>query len=1395
MASALTPAEMAPADAAGSTSTAAVVQAPSPSQSMAASATDPVPGTAGGRVDTSDSKQKGRWMLQSAREQIRQGNYDEAAALVEQVRGMNVRWGLFDDTPAKVTADLEKARPKATVASSANQPHDRRSARAKLKEARAALANDQFEAAEAIALEVKSWNLSYGWIEDTPDKVAAAARALRRRDQLRHRGPREQPSQGVYDLLVQESRQLMAMGQWDQAEAKARQAQRMNVVPSLTADRAETVLHELAMMKARQTSPAAPASNAPALAVATPASTPSSAPELASAVAEREANELLAKGDTVQATAKFAEADRLRAQEQGTAATPAVPGDAASAPASVALTAPVANADPSVQKVDGAAAPSLEPLPAPSPTTEAAAAPGSAATPRGRSEQLLTEARTLYAGGNYAGARQMAMEAKASQTGVDAQADELLAQVALAEQGGALSLYESALDAVRKGDHGRARALLSEVAANGSGLDEGTMQKVQDLLMKLPREMSGRASTVGIPGPVTQPETDAEALAAQKLNAEVGTKLAEGRRLQETDPDKAIALYEDTLKAIKASDIPEAVARTMARRMEVAIELAKKDKIAFDAKMKDKNERAEIEKKRLRILEASNAKLARMKEVMDKAQAAYQKGDYAEAEALAKRAQEIDPNEVAPVILAFKARTERHFKTEMENKAAKEEAALIAFHDVDKAAIADPEAQLKGIKFPKNFKDLTRERLRLNAMLEPKKAPQTLALEAKLNEPVSLNMEKQPLQEAVDFLRNYTGMNIVLDPKALNDENITSATPVTLAANNIRLKTALKLLLKPLGLTYKIEDEVLLITSPQASLSSTISKPYYVGDLVLPKQHTINPANGLKAPTDPQAPATPNPNQLPAQSVTMPNGITSASSSGNGPSATVGDRPRVDLTPLISLITATIAPGTWRVNDPVGGESTGAFGMGGGFGGGDAGGLDTAQPIGSITPFYLSISLIIRHTAEIHDQVADLLRQLRRLQDLQVSIEVRFITLSDNFFETIGVDFDFQINSKTVGRHTTFAVPNPATALFPPTTTTGGIGATTGVGGVGGGTTGGVAGGRGGTTTGGVGGGAGGGIGGGGTAGAGGGVGGGGNLGGSLGGGTTTGGGGGTGVTPVYIVNDQRDTSLGARTPIVVGTNAGGLNSFSSNLALPFIQNNNQTSAALIAAPNAVAGTGATFGVAFLSDLEVFLFLTAAQGDVRSNILQAPKVTTFNGALATIQNTQTLYYVSELIPIVGPGSVAFLPIPAPFNNGVLLSVTPVVSADRRYVRMTLAPTFTALESFFTVAVPAAVGGSGLGGGATSVNATIQLPQFTVTTVSTTVTVPDGGTVLLGGVKRLQENRTEYGVPVLAKTPLLNRLFRNIGIGRQTSSLMLMVTPRIIILEEEEERLGIPTIAL
>ena len=58
-------------------------------------------------------------------------------------------------------------------------------------------------------------------------------------------------------------------------------------------------------------------------------------------------------------------------------------------------------------------------------------------------------------------------------------------------------------------------------------------------------------------------------------------------------------------------------------------------------------------------------------------------------------------------------------------------------------------------------------------------------------------------------------------------------------------------------------------------------------------------------------------------------------------------------------------------------------------------------------------------------------------------------------------------------------------------------------------------------------------------------------------------------------------------------------------------------------------------------------------------------------------------------------------------------------------------------------------------------------------------------MLLGGFKTLSEGRNEFGPPVLSKIPYLNRLFKNVGIGRETKHIMIMVTPRIIINSEEE----------
>jgi RNA polymerase sigma factor (sigma-70 family) len=196
----------------------------------------------------------------------------------------------------------------------------------------------------------------------------------------------------------------------------------------------------------------------------------------------------------------------------------------------------------------------------------------------------------------------------------------------------------------------------------------------------------------------------------------------------------------------------------------------------------------------------------------------------------------------------------------------------------------------------------------------------------KLDEPISLELRGQALQDALESLHTSTGLHFMFDRRAMNAEKITPRTQVTLTVSRIRLRTALRLLLEPLGLTYTIEDDFVRITTRTGLPSATTARTYYVGDLVLPSGRE----DGDRAEES---------------------------------------RSSVDISPLIELITSTVPPGTWKGFYESGEPRP-------------AGRDGDDRMVGSITPFYLSISLIIRHTDEVHDQIWERLRQLRRLRRL-----------------------------------------------------------------------------------------------------------------------------------------------------------------------------------------------------------------------------------------------------------------------------------------------------------------------------------------------------------------------------------------------------------------------------
>jgi type II secretory pathway component GspD/PulD (secretin) len=72
-------------------------------------------------------------------------------------------------------------------------------------------------------------------------------------------------------------------------------------------------------------------------------------------------------------------------------------------------------------------------------------------------------------------------------------------------------------------------------------------------------------------------------------------------------------------------------------------------------------------------------------------------------------------------------------------------------------------------------------------------------------------------------------------------------------------------------------------------------------------------------------------------------------------------------------------------------------------------------------------------------------------------------------------------------------------------------------------------------------------------------------------------------------------------------------------------------------------------------------------------------------------------------------------------------------------------------------------------------------------LQTSVLVPDGGEVLLGGFSSVRDGRNDFGTPGLGKTPFLSRGFNNAGYSRSISSTRASVRVRVIRLADEEER--------
>ncbi|HUT89986.1 MAG TPA: alpha-2-macroglobulin family protein [Thermoguttaceae bacterium] len=105
-------------------------------------------------------------------------------------------------------------------------------------------------------------------------------------------------------------------------------------------------------------------------------------------------------------------------------------------------------------------------------------------------------------------------------------------------------------------------------------------------------------------------------------------------------------------------------------------------------------------------------------------------------------------------------------------------------------------------------------------------------IHAALASPTVFQFVETPLSDVVDQLKRMHGIEIRLDQRALDDVGISTDVPITQQLRGVSLRSALKLMLRELDLTSVVQDEVLLITTPEEAEVMLATVAYPVSDLV-----------------------------------------------------------------------------------------------------------------------------------------------------------------------------------------------------------------------------------------------------------------------------------------------------------------------------------------------------------------------------------------------------------------------------------------------------------------------------------------------------------------------------------------------------------------------------------
>ncbi|NOY23047.1 MAG: type II secretion system secretin GspD [Acidobacteria bacterium] len=230
---------------------------------------------------------------------------------------------------------------------------------------------------------------------------------------------------------------------------------------------------------------------------------------------------------------------------------------------------------------------------------------------------------------------------------------------------------------------------------------------------------------------------------------------------------------------------------------------------------------------------------------------------------------------------------------------------------------------------------------------------------------------------------------------------------------------------------------------------------------------------------------------------------------------------------------------------------------------------------------------------------------------------------------------------------------------------------------------------------------------------------------------------------------------------MILDVSLSGSLSYGFNFFLQHLQADANHAGQFTFSPGADAGafTGA---YTFLSrQFQIDAVLNMNEVRSRTNVLSTPHIMVLDNESASIDVGEQISIQSGNIAVPGvtggtSGGVYNSTSYQYLSTGVKLQVKPSISSNGN-VRMEITQSYS---------VPGTATGSGN-------------PPIKNRSAQTVVNVPDGQSLIIGGMIQQSQTNSDNSVPLLSKIPLIKYLFANKSQSRSKSELIIIITPHVI----------------